>query len=423
MSHEMVQRLSELLPQVTGYIYPNEIEVHWSILIVVYPYITGIVAGAFILASLVKVFNVKEVQPLYRLSLLTALAFLLVAPLSLVSHLGHPFRSYEIFLTPNTSSAMAMFGFVYMWYLMVVLLVEIWFVYRKDMIAWADRGSGATRLLYRTLSLFSKDTSEAAVRFDNRALKVITIIGIPSAFLLHGYVGFIFGSIKANPWWSSVLMPIVFLFSAIVSGVALVVLLYMLIVPLLGGKLDMKCIDRAMGFLFLAVIVDFSLEFVDFIHRIYQSEEEIKILGQLVMHKLFLSLVIIQVLMGMLFPLGVLSAVKIFKRFRESEELRKLLYFVSLILIQGGIFATRWNVVIGGQMFSKSFRGLTTYKMELGGIEGLLYALGLLSLPVIILAVLLKLLPDREHLLMQPPPEGTAQAPPELPGDVPAKVR
>lgn len=398
MNPATLEKLYDLLPQVTGYIYPNEIEVHWSILIVVYPYITGVVAGAFILASLVKVFNVKEVQPLYRLALLTALAFLLVAPLSLVSHLGHPFRSYEIFLTPQTSSAMAMFGFVYAWYLMVVLLVEIWFDYRRDLILWSREETGLIKLLHRVLALFSTDTSEEGHRFDLKALKVITIIGIPSAFLLHGYVGFIFGSIKANPWWSSVLMPIVFLFSAIVSGIGLVILLYMIIHPLLGGKIDMKCVDRGMNFLYYAVIVDFSLEFVDFIHRIYQSEEEIKILGQLVMHKLFLSLVIIQVLMGMLFPLGILSAIKIFKRFRETDELRKLLYFVSLILIQGGIFATRWNVVIGGQMFSKSFRGLTTYKMEFGGIEGLLYALGLLALPLIILAVLLKILPAWKEL-------------------------
>ncbi|MGZ8428996.1 MAG: NrfD/PsrC family molybdoenzyme membrane anchor subunit [Candidatus Deferrimicrobiaceae bacterium] len=402
MTPAMIEKLRELLPQVTGYIYPNEIEVHWGILIVVYPYITGVVAGAFILASLVKVFNVKEVQPLYRLAMLTALAFLLVAPLSLVSHLGHPFRAYEIFLTPQTSSAMAMFGFVYAWYLMVVLLVEIWFDYRKDMIVWSQEETGVMRHVHRVLSLFSKDISDEALRFDNRALKVITIIGIPSAFLLHGYVGFIFGSIKANPWWSSVLMPIVFLFSAIVSGIALVILLYMIIYPMMGGKIDMKCVDKGMSFLFYAVIVDFSLEFVDFIHRIYQSEEEIKILGELVMNKLFLSLVIIQVLMGMLFPLGVLSAIKIFRRFRESEELRKMLYFVSLILIQGGIFATRWNVVIGGQMFSKSFRGLTTYKMEFGGIEGLLYGLGLLALPLVILMVLLKILPAWKEFAKAP---------------------
>ena len=77
------QDLWPLLKQITGFIFPNEIELHWNLLIVIYPYITGLVAGAFILASLVKVLNVKEVQPTYRLSLLTALAFLIVAPLPL----------------------------------------------------------------------------------------------------------------------------------------------------------------------------------------------------------------------------------------------------------------------------------------------------------------------------------------------------
>ena len=116
------EKMYELLKQVGGYIYPNEIEVHWGILVVVYPYLTGLVAGAFILASLVKVFNIKEVQAVYRLSLLTALAFLLIAPLPLLLHLGHPTRSYEIFLNPNFTSAMAMFGFVYevRWLLVVV---------------------------------------------------------------------------------------------------------------------------------------------------------------------------------------------------------------------------------------------------------------------------------------------------------------
>jgi len=131
-----------------GYIYPNEFELQWSLLIVLYPYITGLVAGAFILASLERVFNVKEVQPTYRLSLLTALAFLLVATLPLLAHLGHPERSYEIFMTPNRHSAMAMFGFVYAWYLMVVLLVEIWFDYRKDMVAWYQQSTGLRRWLY-----------------------------------------------------------------------------------------------------------------------------------------------------------------------------------------------------------------------------------------------------------------------------------
>ncbi len=389
----VAEKLFDLLRQVTGYVYPNEIEVHWGILIVVYPYLTGLVAGAFILASLVKVFNVKEVQSAYRLALLTSLAFLLVAPLPLLLHLGHPERSYEIFLNPNFSSAMAMFGFVYAWYLMVVLLLEIWFTYRRDIILWSREEKPPMKQIHKVISLFSTDVSDKSAEFDRKAVKAITIIGIPSAFLLHGYVGFIFGSVKANPWWSSVLMPIVFLFSAIVSGIALVIFLYMVIMPLRREKIDIKCLDKMASYLFYAVIVDFSLELLDFIHRLYESEESIRILTELVVNKLFISLGIIQVLLGMVIPLGIMVAIRLF---RFDEELRKLSYFVSVILIQLGIFATRWNVVIGGQMFSKSFRGLTAYKMDLTGMEGFFMTLILLIMPFVVLALLIKVLPPWE---------------------------
>jgi Ni/Fe-hydrogenase subunit HybB-like protein len=390
---KLAEHLWPILKQITGYIYPNEIELYWRMLIVIYPYITGLVAGAFILASLVKVFNVKELQPTYRLSLLTSLAFLIVAPLPLLAHLGHPERSFEIFLTPNKSSAMAMFGFVYAWYLMAVLLLEIWFDYRKDLIMWADKEKGLRRLIKRIITLFSTDTSERAVKFDKKAVKIITIIGIPSAFLLHGYVGFIFGSVKANPWWSSVLMPIVFLFSAIVSGIALVLLIYMVVTLVRRQELVMASLDKLANYLFFTMIVAFSLEALDFIHRLYESEESITILSQLISGKLFVSLVVIQFLLGMILPLGALAAVKLF---RVPAELRRHVYFVSALLVQVGIFTTRWNVVIGGQLFSKSFRGLTAYKMTLGGMEGLLVSLAFLILPFVILYILVKILPPWE---------------------------
>jgi len=193
---------------VEGFMYPNEVELQWSILIVLYPFITGLVAGAFILASLERVFRVEAVKPTYRLALLTALSFLLVAPLPLQLHLGHPERSLEMYLTPHRSSAMAMFGFVYLWYLMAVLLLEIWLDYRLDIVIKSQTTTGATRLIYRALTLGSSNISERSLHIDERLGYFITVIGIPSAFLLHGYVGFIFGSIKANPWWSSPLMPI-----------------------------------------------------------------------------------------------------------------------------------------------------------------------------------------------------------------------
>src|SRR5215471_3130180 len=197
-----------MIPGVDGFMYPNETELQWSILIVLYPFITGLVAGAFILASLERVFKVEAVRPTYRLALLTALAFLLVAPLPLQLHLGHPERSLEMYLTPHKSSAMAMFGFVYLWYLTVVLLLEIWLEYRADIVRLSQTTTGLQRVLYRMLTLGSNNVSPGARLIDDKVGYTITVIGIPSAFLLHGYVGFIFGSVKANPWWSTPLMPI-----------------------------------------------------------------------------------------------------------------------------------------------------------------------------------------------------------------------
>jgi len=375
---------------VEGFMYPNEVELQWSILIVLYPFITGLVAGAFILASLERVFNVAAVKPTYRLALLTALAFLLVAPLPLQLHLGHPERSIEMYLTPHTSSAMAMFGFVYLWYLMAVLVLEIWLDYRKDIVLIARASRGAKRALYRVLALGSDNIDEGALRLDDRLGHFLTIIGIPSAFLLHGYVGFIFGSVKANPWWSTPLMPVVFLFSAIVSGIALVMLMYMAISFLKGLKIDMNCVDTIARYFFYAFLIDFSLEMLDLIHRIYEADESFQSLDFMVHTRLYLSQVVVQIALGTLVPLALLALTQIV---RLSEAARKTFYALAGCLTLVGIFAMRWNVVIGGQLFSKSFLGYTTYKMAFATREGLLTAIALLVLPFAILWVLLVLLP------------------------------
>jgi predicted membrane protein len=376
--------------QVSGFMYPNEVELQWSLLIVLYPYITGLVAGAFILASLARVFNVAAVKPTYRLSLLTALAFLLVAPLPLQLHLGHPERSFEMYLTPHTTSAMAMFGFVYLWYLMAVLVLEIWLDYRREIVQTWRESRGARRLLYAVLALGSDNISEESLRIDERVGRVVTIIGIPSAFLLHGYVGFIFGSIKANPWWSTPMMPIVFLFSAIVSGIAAVLLLYMLVSWLSDRQIEMTCVDTVARYLFYAFAIDFSLELLDLIHRVYEADESFRSLDFMVKTKLFTSQIVMQIIIGTLLPLGLLALIQVV---RVSEQARKTIYVVVSLLTLAGIFAMRWNVVIGGQLFSKSFLGYTTYKVQFATREGLLPAIILMLLPFGILWVLVKLLP------------------------------
>jgi len=386
----METHLFDMLSQVDGFIYPNEIELQWGILVVLYPYLTGLVAGAFILASLERVFKVKVLGPTYQLALITALAYLICAPLPLIAHLGQPARAYEIMITPNGKSAMAIFGFVYLWYLMVVLLLEIWFDYRRDFVIWSRKEKGIKRLIYKILTLGVTDISPKALKWDDRLGYIITVVGIPSAFLLHGYVGFIFGSIKANPWWSTVLMPVIFLFSAMVSGIALVMVIYMVVSYIRKVKIDMPCLDMVGKFLFYVLILDFSLESLDQVHRIYEAEESFDILHMLVNGKLFFTLFIMQIGVGMVIPLLSLGALQVFK---IKEEVRKIIYLATGFMVLTGIFFMRWNVVIGGQLFSKSFHGFTDFKLSLIGSEGLFMTIVWILLPIIVLAFLLWLMP------------------------------
>ena len=228
---------------------------------------------------------------------------------------------------------------------------------------------------------------------------IVTLIGIPSAFLLHGYVGFIFGSVKANPWWSSPLMPVVFIFSAMVSGIAAVMLVYMALTKLRKQPIDMRCVDTIAKYLFYIFIIDFSLEMLDLIHRIYEADESFRSLDFMVHTRLYFSQIVLQICLGTLLPLMLLAVTQVCEvpETRAQADVR-----VAGCLTLIGIFAMRWNVVIGGQLFSKSFLGYTTYKMDLVTREGLLVAIVLTILPLLFLWVLVKLLP--------PWPEDRAQA-------------
>jgi Ni/Fe-hydrogenase subunit HybB-like protein len=295
-----------------------------------------------------------------------------------------------MYLTPHRTSAMAMFGFVYLWYLMAVLVLEIWLDYRRDIVVLSQSTTGWKRWIYRLMTLGSSNISQHALEIDDRAGWLVTLIGIPSAFLLHGYVGFIFGSIKANPWWSTPLMPVVFIFSAMVSGIATVMLLYMLMMWSRGETVDMRCVDTVARYLLYIFIIDFSLEMLDLIHRIYEADESFRSLDFMVHTKLYMSHIVVQILIGTVTPIALLALTQVV---RLGEIARKRIYGMAGCLTLIGIFAMRWNVVIGGQLFSKSFLGYTTYKMSLVTREGLIVAIVLTVVPFVILWVLVKLLP------------------------------
>ncbi len=372
-----------------NFIYPNEATIQWDLLIVIYPFITGLVAGAFIVSSLYHVFGLKQFKPVARFSLVTALAFLLVAPIPLTIHLGRPERALEMFLRPNFTSAMSGFGYIWMVYLLL-MLAEIWLVFREDIVHYAQTSQGLKKKVYSLLSLGVYEVSEKTRAVDHRLIKILAFVGVPVACGLHGYVGFIFGAIKANPWWSTPLMPIIFLVSAIVSGVALLIVLYVVVSKIRGVAVDRDCVHAMAlwlgGFLTLAVVI----EGLEVFSRLYESETSWEIIRQLITQQIQTSYWVIQFGFGMLFPLVVLAASVLLKL---EKRLRLSLQFLAGIAILVGVFAMRWNVVIGGQLVSKSERGFSSFSPPFFGQDGILTAIIILSLPFIFFTLITYFIP------------------------------
>ena len=170
--------------------------------------------------------------------------------------------------------------------------------------------------------------------------------------------------------------------------------IYMALCKIRRVPIDMPCVDTIARYLLYAFIIDFSLEMLDLIHRLYEADESLKALDFMVQTRLWTSQVIVQILLGTVVPITMLGAPQLV---RLTTATRRLLYGTAGMLTLIGIFAMRWNVVIGGQLFSKSFLGYTVYKMEFATREGLLPAILLMILPFGILAGLLWLLPPWEH--------------------------
>ncbi len=379
----------------SGFSFPNDVHIGWSLMIVIYPYITGLVAGAFVVSSLYHVFGRRELRPIGRLSLVASLGFLLFATVPLLFHLGHPERAFNIMITPNMTSAMAAFGLIYTFYL-VLLLFEVWLVHRKDIIQLARQSRGLKRLFYSVFALGVYDTSEESLKVDHRWIVVLASIGIPAACVLHGYVGFMFGSVKANAWWSTPLMPVIFLFSAVTSGIAVIVLLYQALAKLSAKRIEGECVQSLCRWLWLFAVMTVTLELLEIITVAYERNEEWMVIGPLLGSKLAFSFIGVQMVFGSLIPILLLGIVVLMRKFL-TDPLRNTIAFVASFILLIQVFAMRWNVVIGGQLFSKSLRGFReNYAPELFGKEGIVVALVILVLPFVFMAVFNKIVPTLE---------------------------
>jgi len=374
---------------VTNYVFPNDLHVHWSMMIVLYPYITGLVDGAFIIAALYYLFDVKSLRPVARFSLLFALAFLAIATLPLLLHLGRPERNFNMLLTPSPSSAMAGFGYIYAVSMGVVVFI-ILFVYREDLVELRATSKGWLQLLYRALTFDSIDLSEDARKLDQKIIRFLVGIGIPIAVVLHGYVGFIFGGVKANPTWSTPLMPVIFLFSACVSGISAIILAYIVIRKAKGRSIDHECIKTCIKTLTLFFIMAFTFEMLEVFSHSYLKSGYHHMVEGLLNGPLASSFWLWQVKICSVIPLFVLGVMVLFTINKHVYNFTAAIVSAILLL---QVLIMRWNVVIGGQLMSKSARGYTEFHPEWFDKEGIVAVIIVMAIPFIILFVLSRIFP------------------------------
>jgi Ni/Fe-hydrogenase subunit HybB-like protein len=396
------------------FVYPNEY-IYWSIQIVMYPFMTGLVAGAFVLSSLYHVFGFKQLREIARFSLVFSFALLPCAPLPLLLHLQQPLRNHHVLMTPHFSSAIAAFGIVFITYGMIVAS-ELWFVYRKHFVRRSAELKenrhgvidGLAFTLFTTLTLGATDISEEALQSDEKAVKYLAAAGIPVACFLHGYAGFIFGSVKANALWMTPLMPVIFICSAVVSGIALCIFSFIVVSRLriildnlkkkhgIGTPAvfvlkdaELAIVTQTSRYLLIFLVLAISLELLDLIFRGYTAVKSWDILRSVIYEKDFVNIFILQYGMGNLVPFILFLLPRL--------TIRRAITGTLLVLL--GVFMMRWNVVIGGQAFSGSFAGFMEYRLPIfpGTMEtfreGLFGALFVVSMPYLLFLILSRIMP------------------------------
>lgn len=376
-----------------NYIFPNNEIVWWSILIVIYPYITGLIAGAFVVSGFSHVFKIKEFKPIANFALIAAFCFGLFAAVPLLFHLGQPQRAFEIYFTPHLTSAMSIFGYIYSSYL-ILLMLEIWLIYRPYFIQKANSTTGLQRIIWYILTLGVTTYHQDSAKIDQKLILILAGIGIPWAFVLHGYVGFVFGSVKAIAWWASPLQPVVFLLSAIVSGMAMLMVMYTFVKWRSKAPYDYPMIKKFIAFLWGIFILAFVLEILEVLFARYESGHHWAVIEPLLNGPLFGSYVISQVLVLSVIPVILLGYVTL-----SSSKDKKLLYLANLgsFMLVLQVLFMRFNVVVGGQLISKSERGFVDYHWEIFGGEGVLVSAIILAAPFVTFYLISRFIPIFEN--------------------------
>ena len=183
-----------------------------------------------------------------------------------------------------------------------------------------------------------------------------------------------------------------------VSGMALLIVLYQIAMKLKGMEIERSAISAMARWLWLFMIMSLTMELLEIMMLAYERAEEWEVISHLLTHQLSFSFISLQMVGGGLIPLILLGIVVLMDSYMD-DRIRNTLTMVSSLLLLLQVLAMRWNVVIGGQMFSKSMRGFReAYVPEMFAKEGILAAAVILFIPFVLLVIFEKVLPTFRHL-------------------------
>jgi Ni/Fe-hydrogenase subunit HybB-like protein len=288
-------------------IYNVEHEMPLGIPIATYFYLTGLSAGSFIISTLAYGFGIIRFKPLGKIGVVIATLLLMVAPMILLIDLEQPLRFWHLILYLRVTSPITWGTFLLTLYPMNCVVYG-YFMFKGD--------------LKRT--------------------KVFGLIGIPLALMVHGYTGFILALGKARVLWNTAIMPPIFLVSAMVSGIAMMILVVVVkdFVLVRKKEPDRELIYALGKFMVASIVLDLILIGMDLSVLLTSTTEAYRAASMLLdgpFRFLFLG---IEIELGGILPLFLL----LFPFTRHSIPA----YVLASFLVMVGIYAMRCIMVIGG---------------------------------------------------------------------------
>ncbi|QGP93488.1 Menaquinone reductase, integral membrane subunit [Neomoorella glycerini] len=310
----------------------------WGAWVAFYIYFVGMSAGAFLLSTLNSVFGFKQFEKVARDALLVAILSMAVAMTFILFDLGHWERFWHALIYWNWTSIL---GWEIRFYVLYVLLLmaELYFSLRRDLV-YRSQEKGFRGVLAGFLTLGYRDLSPRSAGRDAAWLKILGILGIPIAiFGVHGGTGALFGVVKARAYWNTAIFPVVFVISALVSGTALLTIIYALRHRQGKPGSDPALVRNLAGLMIAFLLVDLGLQFFEILIGLYSLEEA--------------ELATLKVMTGGPFAwtywgvqLGLGAVVPLFLYFYPVTARSVWAQVLAAALVDVGILAVRFNIVV-----------------------------------------------------------------------------